>query len=653
MLNKLRNFINFGLYCLVFFVPLFFWDGEFDFSKAIFLRIFIAVLLFLFVLNIFLQHKFKVVKKHKIFFVILFLSFISSSVSTFFAINSNISFFGSHTRQFGLYSILHYIIFLLIIIFHVKNFKEIKSFISIILFSSFLVSFYGLIQFSSLDIFKWSETGRIFSTLGQPNFFGHYLVVVIPITIWSMFFLCKNNIIKVLIFILLLMQIASLVLTYSRSAWIAFFVGTVSSLIIILWGYNKKRMVMGFVTVLGFLIFIIIGLNFSNASVLNKNYNNAILNRVVSVISFNSFYSGSVRMRVEYWDASMKEFKNTTWGRRLFGYGMDNTGIVIGKYYKKDWGVYESINSFPDRAHNLFFDTWFNFGIIGVFFIFLFFVYIFSEVYLFLRNNKKTEQYFLVLAIIISILMYFINNLFNFSSTTNFLYFAMYIGILIVIIFNNDFEYREHILPKYLRGLVLFLLFIVCSISIYVYNINPMRGKHYLIYAKNFQKYNCVFAMNNVKKAMILAPFDEYYRNKYIWHGINCFEIVNNNEDRNVIKKNLEVLINDIDINSIDYSAKVNIATAYGLFAENMNSLYYNRAVDLYNILVQNYPFVTVAYKRWARFEANFGNVQLARQKLEEALNILPDTNNSKMNQMHKNKVLREKESIDKLLKEL
>jgi O-antigen ligase len=110
-----------------------------------------------------------------------------------------------------------------------------------------LVSLYALLQYLGLDFFLWSETpsvtGRAFSSLGQPNFLGHFLAINIPIIIFSLVFLTKKKFYKFLVFLVLLLNLSALVISLSRAAWLALFFGLIFSFLVFLIIKKKKALV--------------------------------------------------------------------------------------------------------------------------------------------------------------------------------------------------------------------------------------------------------------------------------------------------------------------------------------------------------------------------------------------------------------------------
>jgi len=154
----------------------------------------------------------------------IFLLFLS--ISTIFSINREVGFYGLSNRLQGLSSYLYYFLFFILLLINVKSKEQINKIVLAIVFSSFLVSIYGLIQAFGFDPLPWGESSklRIFSTFGQPNLLSSYLLLTMPLSLYLIF---KNNeiIFKILCFIILLSQLLCLFFTYSLSGWLGFFIG--------------------------------------------------------------------------------------------------------------------------------------------------------------------------------------------------------------------------------------------------------------------------------------------------------------------------------------------------------------------------------------------------------------------------------------------
>ena len=124
----------------------------------------------------------------------------------------------------------------MIIIFEFGNQKRLKSLIFWLELAAFISTFYGIVQYldrqffppppePGLDPFIWRQAfgDRIFSTFGNPNFFGDFLAVMSPITL-AMFLATRR-----LSYAILWMMIAfNVLVTYSKGAWLGFSSGLVA-----------------------------------------------------------------------------------------------------------------------------------------------------------------------------------------------------------------------------------------------------------------------------------------------------------------------------------------------------------------------------------------------------------------------------------------
>lgn len=108
---------------------------------------------------------------------------------------------------------------------HEKDF--LNTLLNLIVFVSAVVSLYGIYQkLTGQAETTWTDTemfeemgGRIYSTFGNPNVFGEYLLMVMPITFGLMLKSASANRKAVYLGVFLL-QTVCMILTYSRGCWI-------------------------------------------------------------------------------------------------------------------------------------------------------------------------------------------------------------------------------------------------------------------------------------------------------------------------------------------------------------------------------------------------------------------------------------------------
>ena len=285
------------------------------------------------------------------------------TLSTMFSINFNRSLNGDIFRCEGLYTLLAYVSLVFLFINQVKT-QEIakKLFIGLIICSA-LVSLYGLFQYFCYNptahfILKYFPTRiGIESTIGNSNFLGKYLVLVIPI-VFSFYLNGDSFVIKFLLLTALLLCLAALVLTFTRASWLSMILGF--SLFLFL-TFRNHLLVVGkrrFISLGVILILIIFFLNIyrSDHSFISGG---RVYERVISV--FKDKRSQGVATRLFVWKRALRLIIERPW----LGHGTETFEVAFKKDnidYIKTFHDFVSI----DRAHNNYIDTTFSHGLIGL-----------------------------------------------------------------------------------------------------------------------------------------------------------------------------------------------------------------------------------------------------------------------------------------------
>ena len=153
-----------------------------------------------------------------------------------------------HTPKESLDALLYLVrfviyLFLPLFVFQLLNiYKDIQRIVYFLLFSGLIVAIGGVIQlilvpnFSFMTQFGWDpHSGRALSTFFDPNFFGGFLVINISI-ILGFYFFTRRFSYKFSLACLALFEILVLLLTYSRSSYLAF---AAMAIIIILFESRK------------------------------------------------------------------------------------------------------------------------------------------------------------------------------------------------------------------------------------------------------------------------------------------------------------------------------------------------------------------------------------------------------------------------------
>lgn len=142
------------------------------------------------------------------------------------------SFLHSEYRVISMDEFLRRVFYMLLAAIVMREFNtdsKIKSLLKILVVATAICSVYGLIQWLDYRFFSGQEFGtdpfiwrlafanRIFSTFGNPNFFGNFLVIVFPI-LGSLYLKTRNKAYWPLIGLV----VFCIVFTYTKGAWIGF-----------------------------------------------------------------------------------------------------------------------------------------------------------------------------------------------------------------------------------------------------------------------------------------------------------------------------------------------------------------------------------------------------------------------------------------------
>lgn len=259
-------------------------------------------------------------------------------LSTFFAVDMLQALKGRQFREEGLAAMFCYA---LIYFVASKYYKFKKEHLFLIIASACIIALYGIMQYFGYniihpDIFRVNLANQSYSTLGNRNFVGSYLVLILPLTLIG--YLYKSKLIYLIASSVLY---ACLLCTLTRGAWLGF----ASSFIFMSFYILKNKEVRKRYLVSILLIFTItFGFNIiSKGAVFGRL--NSLGRDIASAVKSSSDSAGAHRMFI--WKRAVKLIPE----RPLLGCGPDNFGIVFMNRYQTE--VYtEWMPIYVDKAHN-------------------------------------------------------------------------------------------------------------------------------------------------------------------------------------------------------------------------------------------------------------------------------------------------------------
>lgn len=635
--------IAYGFLAIVFFIPIIFdftslSYNRIDLYKIVIFRVILSLILLAYTARIFIGNKLSFKGGYKIFLLVSFLWF-SFFISSLFSIQSNQSFWGNFGRQQGFYNFFHYGLFFVLLVLNVKEFKQIRRIIMAVVAAASLASLYGLSQYFNLDPLdkagNFLNNGRIFSSLGQPNFFGHYLILVLPLSFYALIFLAKHFWMRFFVGLAAAAQLVCLAFTYSRAAWLGFFGSMVFLPLAWLIFKRRKKAVLGLAGFLLIGLIAIIGLNAVKPAGQNRLYDVNIINRLKSIVDFSG---GSNKMRLYYLAISLKEIRQAGPFRLFFGYGPETLKTVFIKYYRQDWGVYEAINSLPDRAHNWLFDQILALGFLGLAANLAFYMYLVHKAIKFLLARQKLDSDgWLAIFLFSALAAYFINNLFSFSLVTNYIYLFLILALGWLTINYRGEEKKLNIkLTVFSKAIIWASLLAALAVFIWTNNINQARAEIYYMKALKSMKISaCPAVMSQMEKAVNLSPNNDYYQTNYVFLMLNCFPLIKDKAVQEQLRDNLLKTLESIK-NKETYDILIIAARARTLFGLYLDKTYYQEAEKIYNGLIADFPYLTTAYEELGRQKMTQEDYLGAINIYKRALAILPPLDHPYLDNQHR-----------------
>lgn len=234
--------------------------------------------------------------------------------------------FGRTGRGLGLITNISLIIILIAVIVSF-SLSHSKIVLFGIFLSSFISSFYSILQYIGLDLINWAtRTNGIIGTLGNPNFQAAFAAMSLPIAFMYLKKGMKSNVVAIIFFIL---TVFTIYLCQSYQGYIAAMLSLCSVLCLYLWYKNK------------FYFYVVV----SSASL-------GALSVVAGLFNLGPasgfIYKSSVASRGEMWRTSI----STSSDNPIFGVGLDSLGDY-SNFYKSSSDAL-GINEYIDNSHNYF-----------------------------------------------------------------------------------------------------------------------------------------------------------------------------------------------------------------------------------------------------------------------------------------------------------
>ncbi|PIP75045.1 MAG: hypothetical protein CO135_00850 [Candidatus Levybacteria bacterium CG_4_9_14_3_um_filter_35_16] len=484
LISYCNRIIEYSFYLIFFLVPLVLASETselFEFNKLWITYGFTVVIAASWFTKMITRRQIKIQKTPLDIPILIFL--LSQVISTIISLDPHVSLWGYYTRfNGGLLSIISYVLLYYAFMSNLASIAIVKRIIKISLASAAITALWGfpshfgydptcLMFRGSFDVSCWTADFmpkvRIFSTLGQPDWFAAYLSIIIPLSIVMFINSFKQKLapvknlffyfsLKSALFLgLTILFYLDLTYTLSRSSALALWVSLIIFALIFLilqrseLKFAPKQLLgkywhSGLVALTIFLIIFFVGQPFPQ---LSKFTYAGIISKVSSLreasqkaktppvaqkaqpqeqVHYGELGgTDSVKIRYIVWEGALDIWKNYP----IFGTGVETYAFAYYKFRPAAHNLTSEWNFLYNKAHNEYLNylaTTGTFGIVSYLLMIFYFIYVFFVKVLKKFSPKKIDiNLSLSIALLISYFTILISNFFSFSVVMVSIYFYL------------------------------------------------------------------------------------------------------------------------------------------------------------------------------------------------------------------------------------
>lgn len=512
-----------------------------------------------FSVSLYIHYRHKYINLPRILVLPLFIFIVSQLIATLLSTDIHTSLFGYYGRfNGGLFSLLAYssIVYSLIILFQLLDKECVNKFKSIwflfTLITSFIVVIWGLPGLFGKDLscllftktFSnncWTEmfkpAERMFSTLGQPNWLGSYLLISMFTGIGYFIYKFKDSTVvqKLLFYIWFFTIFFGLLSTRSRSTLLAFILLLPILLLLLIYAHirkirsiNKKGL-----TLIFFLMLIVSLFKKTGISSIDK-YVPSLYSPKATVVNGSSnietpiLVTDSFDIRKVVWKGAIDIIKNNL----ITGTGPETFAYTYYRYRPQEHNLTSEWDYVYNKAHNEILNIFAGSGLVGIsgYFIYVISTSLFMLIVIKRFISKKDPVFFIYSGLFLAWLSIHITNFFGFSTTVINWYF------FIIPVFFYDFSSKNSIILKdsqrknhVLVAIPLFLLSTYCIIRVILFYSADLLYSKSEVYESNNMYYDRYLMLS---KALSLH-YEPIYEDKFAYSTAQLALIISATEGPN------------------------------------------------------------------------------------------------------------------------
>ncbi len=543
-------------------------------------------------------------------------------LTTVLSIHPPTAVFGKYRRFEGFISFVNYALIFFLMTQMVDRASRIRSLARSLFIGGFIVSLYGVMQYMGIDPVKWGnlpfEANRAFSTYGNPDLLGGYLIFPLAIGL-ALALSEKDTTWRVIYWLGFLTSVACWIVAFTRGAWIGGIVALVLvGVVAFLHRVKLNAVDYSFMGAIGAVATTLVVVSLSAAS--------QVMNVIARLASILDFGSGSARTRFEIWQAAIDAIKD----RPIFGFGADTFRLVFPRFKPVEYVADAGYLSVADNVHNYPLQITAALGIPGFLLLYgTFGAAAWFSAPLIFRRHEGSDR--LVLAgFWAAAAGYLAHLMFGISVTgSSFLLWVAMAVVLSPLARTVDIK-----APRW--GIWAAVVAVVLAIALSVGNLVYMRADYHYLRARVVDQGPT--RVEQVERALALNPYNDMYRAElglaHIDNMVAYFSQARSLPEaeagpyiqsaQSEFLKAEEALLDTIEFVPWEYDNYVFLANLYNVAADTLDPAYREQAVEIARQGMEVEEYGPAIRYQLARALMELGEYDEAREHAETAARMDP-----------------------------
>lgn len=348
-----------------------------------------------------------------------FLAALGATVLSGALLDSLIGTFGRHQ---GLLTMLGNLVLMLSAALYLHSLNQAREILRLLVWTSMPLCLFGLVQFIGFNPFDWmTDSGSpLMATLGRSNFFGAYLVLLLPLTL----VLLASTRRRWPLALLLVLQLSCLVLSHARSSWLGL------GAAVFTWLLLRRINPASHLSPPRFLLLLPVAATaWVLAGFLAEPLGLEPPTGFVQVSETILAQGGSLAARLTIWQRSVDLILERPW----LGYGFDNMEAVFSRSFPPELVYYQGRHVMVDRAHNFFLDVGMNSGLLGISTMTALLVLVGFRIYRHLQTTDDPNHRLILLGLAAALSGHLADLQFSFDQTVNAALFWLLLGAAVAV----------------------------------------------------------------------------------------------------------------------------------------------------------------------------------------------------------------------------